>query len=80
MLGEPSFKSLADLETPSGISSFLSVCSQSQSVSGQADPDLLSSTTVEGTSASISMNIDQLNVSSIPSVLFCTKCAKVFQE
>ena len=85
VLGEPSFKSLADIETPSGMSQDFSV------QAGPSQPDaldvedtgpavFLSSTAIDGASGSAASS-SSLDVSSIPTeVLFCTQCGQIFQK
>jgi hypothetical protein len=74
VLGEPSFKSLADIETPTGMSSDLSDTLQSADASGAS---VLSSTAIDGANFSPA----NLDVSSIETeVLFCNKCGQIFQK
>ena len=85
VLGEHTFKSLADIETPSGMSQDFSV------QAGPSQPDaldvedpgpavFLSSTAIDGASGSASSS-SSLDVSSIPTdVLFCEQCGQIFQK
>ena len=87
VLGEPSFKSLADIETPTGMSSdcssaSLSTPEEASALQEASAPEeasaVLSSTAIEGAS---SLQPDNLDVSCIESdVLFCYKCGQVFQK
>ena len=77
VLGEPSFKSLADMETPSGMSSDLSETAGPSQPADLATDDILSSTAIDGY-ASVTPTLD---VSSIETeVLFCEKCGQIFQK
>ena len=84
VLGEKSFKSLADIETPSGMSQDLSIQagpSQADALDvGEPGPAaFLSSTVIDGASGGASSS--SLDVSSIPTeVVFCEKCGQIFQK
>ena len=87
MLGEPSFKSLADIETPSGMSQDFSVqAGPSQpnalDVEDTGPAVFLSSTAIDGFSGgAASSSSSSLDVCSIPTeVLFCEECGQIFQK
>ena len=85
VLGEYSFMSIADLDTPSGYSSVLDPSGIAVTVAGASDmtdgaraafgSDMLSSTMREDVSSSAL----QCNISAIQEVFFCTKCGDIFQ-
>ena len=87
VLGEPSFMSMADLDTPSGYSSVLDPSGIAVTVAGASDmsdgaraafgsSDMLSSTVREDVSSSAL----QCNISAIQEVFFCSKCGDIFQS
>ena len=77
VLGEPSFRSLADVETPSGMSSDFT-SSQAGSLAIESSvASVLSSTAIDGASCSPA----NLDVSCIETkILFCEKCGQIFQK
>ena len=86
VLGEPNFRHVADVDTPSGFSSALIFSnvlvsdvssSTNQTVAGSSD--LLSSTVGEGAAI---LPQDSFNVSIIKhiEVLFCPKCGEILQS
>ena len=87
MLGAPSFKSLADIETPSGMSQDFSVqAGPSQpnalDVEDTGPAVFLSGTSIDGFSGgAASSSSSSLDESSIPTeVLFCEQCGQIFQK
>ena len=86
MLGEPNFRHVADVDTPSGFSSALefsnvlvSDVSSSTTLTVAGSIDLLSSTVREGAA---SLPQDSFNVSIIKpiEVLSCPKCGEILQS
>lgn len=89
VLGEPNFRSLADVDTPSGYSSALEasnlltssgMSNTSASLSDEREAsgssDLMSSTFRDGAAIP-----EEFDISMIPNIeaLFCSKCAEIFQ-
>ena len=84
VLGEPNFRHVADVDTPSGFSSALEfsnvlVSDASSTQTGGGSSDLLSSTVREGATR---LPQDSFNVSIIKpvEVLFCPKCGEILQS
>ena len=86
VLGEPNFRHVADVDTPSGFSSALefsnvlvSDASSSTTQTGGGSSDLLSSTVREGAAR---LPQDSFNVSIIKpvEVMFCLKCGEILQS
>ena len=80
VLGEPTFRSLADMETPTGVTTDSSASSSSSTAEDvPVDTDaVLSSTAINGSSSIQPETLDLSNIES--EVLFCQKCGQVFQK
>ena len=80
VLGEPNFRSMADVDTPSGFNSAL----ESTELSSQAEAssntsDILSSTVRDGAVAPPEEEVEISVIENIE-VLFCSKCEKILQS
>ena len=79
VLGEPNFRSMADVDTPSGFNSALESTELSQADASSNTSDILSSTVRDGAVAPPEEEVEISVIENIE-VLFCSKCGKILQS